>query len=64
MFGLLQSTEGRKNAYRAIVQSRPPHLNNVYLATQVCVLLASEIFTTCDIVVIMAYCSTFMIPEA
>ncbi|CAL9068126.1 unnamed protein product [Musa banksii] len=28
------STEGRKNAYRAIVQSRPPHLNNVYLATQ------------------------------
>ncbi|WOL10122.1 BEACH domain-containing protein C2 [Canna indica] len=28
------STEGRKSAYRAIVQSRPPHLNNIYLATQ------------------------------
>ncbi|KAL6495424.1 BEACH domain-containing protein C2 [Orobanche gracilis] len=28
------STEGRKNAYRAIAQARPPHLNNVYLATQ------------------------------
>ncbi|KAH6830812.1 WD-40 repeat family protein / beige-like protein [Perilla frutescens var. hirtella] len=28
------STEGRRNAYRAIVQARPPHLNNVYLATQ------------------------------
>ncbi|CAA6655614.1 unnamed protein product [Spirodela intermedia] len=28
------STEGRKNAYRAIVQARPPHLNNIYLATQ------------------------------
>lgn len=28
------STEGRKNAYRAIVQVRPPHLNDVYLATQ------------------------------
>ncbi|KAL9263082.1 BEACH domain-containing protein [Drosera capensis] len=28
------SSEGRKNAYRAIVQSRPPHLNNIYLATQ------------------------------
>lgn len=27
-------TEGRRNAYRAIVQARPPHLNNVYLATQ------------------------------
>lgn len=26
--------EGRKNAYRAIVQARPPHLNNIYLATQ------------------------------
>ncbi|XP_068488432.1 BEACH domain-containing protein C2 isoform X2 [Phaseolus vulgaris] len=26
--------EGRRNAYRAIVQSRPPHLNNIYLATQ------------------------------
>ncbi|KAJ6334971.1 hypothetical protein OIU78_011748 [Salix suchowensis] len=30
----LQSTEARRNAYRAIVQSRPPHLNNIYLATQ------------------------------
>ncbi|KAK6144048.1 hypothetical protein DH2020_020868 [Rehmannia glutinosa] len=29
------STEGRRNAYRAIVQARPPHLNNVYLATQI-----------------------------
>ncbi|KAM7275307.1 hypothetical protein ACFE04_017173 [Oxalis oulophora] len=28
------SSEGRQNAYRAIVQARPPHLNNVYLATQ------------------------------
>ncbi|XP_059651515.1 BEACH domain-containing protein C2 [Cornus florida] len=28
------STEGRRNAYRAIVQTRPPHLNNIYLATQ------------------------------
>ncbi|XP_022897622.1 BEACH domain-containing protein C2-like [Olea europaea var. sylvestris] len=28
-------TEGRRNAYRAIVQARPPHLNNIYLATQV-----------------------------
>ncbi|XP_058085876.1 BEACH domain-containing protein C2-like [Magnolia sinica] len=28
------STEGRRNAYRAIVQVRPPHLNNIYLATQ------------------------------
>ncbi|XP_010506510.1 PREDICTED: BEACH domain-containing protein C2 [Camelina sativa] len=28
------NTEGRRNAYRAIVQARPPHLNNVYLATQ------------------------------
>ncbi|MED6181789.1 BEACH domain-containing protein C2 [Stylosanthes scabra] len=28
------SSEGRRNAYRAIVQSRPPHLNNIYLATQ------------------------------
>ncbi|CAA3016145.1 BEACH domain-containing C2 [Olea europaea subsp. europaea] len=27
-------TEGRRNAYRAIVQARPPHLNNIYLATQ------------------------------
>ncbi|XP_021686222.1 BEACH domain-containing protein C2 isoform X2 [Hevea brasiliensis] len=27
-------TEGRRNAYRAIVQLRPPHLNNIYLATQ------------------------------
>ncbi|XWS45971.1 hypothetical protein CRYUN_Cryun14cG0025000 [Craigia yunnanensis] len=25
---------GRRNAYRAIVQARPPHLNNIYLATQ------------------------------
>ncbi|KAK4487403.1 hypothetical protein RD792_005966 [Penstemon davidsonii] len=29
------STEGRRNAYRAIVQARPPHLNNIYLATQI-----------------------------
>ncbi|CAA0830770.1 WD-40 repeat family protein / beige-related [Striga hermonthica] len=29
-----ESTEGRKNAYRAIVQARPPHLNDIYLATQ------------------------------
>ncbi|KAM1262483.1 hypothetical protein ACFX13_028272 [Malus domestica] len=28
------STDGRRNAYRAIVQARPPHLNNIYLATQ------------------------------
>ncbi|GER41457.1 WD-40 repeat family protein / beige-related [Striga asiatica] len=28
------SIEGRKNAYRAIVQARPPHLNDIYLATQ------------------------------
>lgn len=28
------TTEGRKNAYRAIVQTHPPHLNNIYLATQ------------------------------
>ncbi|XP_057507960.1 BEACH domain-containing protein C2 [Actinidia eriantha] len=28
------STEGRRNAYRAIVHARPPHLNNIYLATQ------------------------------
>ncbi|XP_039138375.1 LOW QUALITY PROTEIN: BEACH domain-containing protein C2-like [Dioscorea cayenensis subsp. rotundata] len=28
------SIEGRKNAYRAIVQARPPFLNNIYLATQ------------------------------
>ncbi|KAM6584938.1 hypothetical protein CsatB_011940 [Cannabis sativa] len=28
------SMEGRRNAYRAIVQARPPHLNNIYLATQ------------------------------
>ncbi|CAK9169218.1 unnamed protein product, partial [Ilex paraguariensis] len=28
------STAGRRNAYRAIVQARPPHLNNIYLATQ------------------------------
>ncbi|KAF5731677.1 Beige-related and WD-40 repeat-containing protein isoform 1 [Tripterygium wilfordii] len=28
------SAEGRKNAYRAIVQARPPYLNNIYLATQ------------------------------
>lgn len=27
-------TEGRRNAYRAIVQARPSHLNNIYLATQ------------------------------
>ena len=36
VFGfLLQSTDGRRDAYRAIVQARPPHLNNIYLATQV-----------------------------
>ncbi|XP_011034742.1 PREDICTED: uncharacterized protein LOC105132766 [Populus euphratica] len=28
------STEARRNAYQAVVQSRPPHLNNIYLATQ------------------------------
>ncbi|XVF33458.1 hypothetical protein REPUB_Repub17cG0170100 [Reevesia pubescens] len=28
------NSEGRRNAYRAIVQARPPHLNNIYLATQ------------------------------
>ncbi|CAL1370261.1 unnamed protein product [Linum trigynum] len=28
------STDGRQSAYRAIVQLRPPHLNNIYLATQ------------------------------
>ncbi|KAK7294231.1 hypothetical protein RJT34_17118 [Clitoria ternatea] len=28
------SSEGRRNAYDAIVHSRPPHLNNIYLATQ------------------------------
>ncbi|CAH9123804.1 unnamed protein product [Cuscuta epithymum] len=28
------SAEARKYAYRAIVQTRPPHLNNIYLATQ------------------------------
>ncbi|MBA0646226.1 hypothetical protein Goklo_014205 [Gossypium klotzschianum] len=28
------SSEDRRNAYRAIVQARPPHLNNSYLATQ------------------------------
>ncbi|KAL3536918.1 hypothetical protein ACH5RR_000284 [Cinchona calisaya] len=28
------SIDGRRNAYRAIVQARPPHLNNIYLATQ------------------------------
>ncbi|KAF6160293.1 hypothetical protein GIB67_019062 [Kingdonia uniflora] len=28
------SIDGRKNSYRAIVQARPPHLNNIYLATQ------------------------------
>ncbi|KAK1364471.1 BEACH domain-containing protein C2 [Heracleum sosnowskyi] len=28
------STDSRKDAYRAIVQARPPHLNNIYLATQ------------------------------
>ncbi|OAY75714.1 BEACH domain-containing protein C2 [Ananas comosus] len=26
--------EGRKSAYRAIIQARPPHLNDIYLATQ------------------------------
>ncbi|XP_074273089.1 BEACH domain-containing protein C2-like [Silene latifolia] len=28
------TSEGRKNAYRAIVHAHPPHLNNIYLATQ------------------------------
>ncbi|XP_024012912.1 BEACH domain-containing protein C1 [Eutrema salsugineum] len=28
------NTEGRRDAYRTIVQARPPHLNNIYLATQ------------------------------
>ncbi|KAJ7962251.1 BEACH domain-containing protein C2 [Quillaja saponaria] len=28
------NSEGRRNAYRAIVQARPLHLNNIYLATQ------------------------------
>ncbi|KAJ4905364.1 WD-40 repeat family protein / beige-related [Raphanus sativus] len=28
------NTEGRSNAYRTIVQARPPHLNNIYLTTQ------------------------------
>lgn len=28
------NTEGRRDAYRAIVQARPSHLNNIYLATQ------------------------------
>ncbi|ONK64076.1 uncharacterized protein A4U43_C07F21840 [Asparagus officinalis] len=28
------SLEMRKKAYRAIVQAQPPHLNNIYLATQ------------------------------
>lgn len=31
----IQSTESRKNVYRAIVQVQPPYLNNIYLATQV-----------------------------
>ncbi|XP_019161040.1 PREDICTED: BEACH domain-containing protein C2-like isoform X1 [Ipomoea nil] len=28
------NSEARRNAYQAIVQTRPPHLNNIYLATQ------------------------------
>ncbi|OIV89875.1 hypothetical protein TanjilG_18595 [Lupinus angustifolius] len=32
--GTFQSSESRRNVYRAIVQARPPHLNNIYLATQ------------------------------
>ncbi|XP_078427501.1 WD-40 repeat family protein / beige-like protein [Wolffia australiana] len=28
------STEGRRNAYRAILRVQPPHLNNIFLATQ------------------------------
>ncbi|CAF1844542.1 unnamed protein product [Brassica napus] len=28
------NTEGKTNAYRTIVQARPPHLNNIYLTTQ------------------------------
>ncbi|CAO2834959.1 unnamed protein product [Amaranthus hypochondriacus] len=28
------TSEGRRNAYRAIVNACPPHLNNIYLATQ------------------------------
>ncbi|KAL1828538.1 hypothetical protein ACET3Z_006950 [Daucus carota] len=30
----LGSVEGRRQAYRAIVQARPPHLNNIFLTTQ------------------------------
>ncbi|XP_021856517.1 BEACH domain-containing protein C2 isoform X2 [Spinacia oleracea] len=29
-----ETSEGRRNAYRAIVNAHPPHLNNIYLATQ------------------------------
>ncbi|KAF8108563.1 hypothetical protein N665_0108s0096 [Sinapis alba] len=28
------NNEGRKDAYKTIVQARPPHLNNIYLTTQ------------------------------
>ncbi|XP_048634258.1 BEACH domain-containing protein C1-like [Brassica napus] len=28
------NTEGKTNAYRTIVQARPPHLNNIYLTAQ------------------------------
>ncbi|KAK9103505.1 hypothetical protein Sjap_020759 [Stephania japonica] len=31
----MESIEARKNAYKAIIQARPLHLSNVYLATQV-----------------------------
>ncbi|KAM1232590.1 hypothetical protein ACFX2J_002394 [Malus domestica] len=34
-----ESIYGRRNAYRAIVHARPPHLNNIYLATQVFTML-------------------------
>ncbi|KAF3789146.1 BEACH domain-containing protein C1 [Nymphaea thermarum] len=30
----VETAEGRRHTYRAIVQARPPHLNNIYLATQ------------------------------
>lgn len=43
-FYYIKSTEGRKNAYRAIVQVRPPHLNDVYLATQVRILVLMILF--------------------
>ncbi|KAK1376275.1 BEACH domain-containing protein C2 [Heracleum sosnowskyi] len=30
----LGSTKGRRHAYQAIVQARPPHINNIFLTTQ------------------------------